>query len=210
MEEARAPNKIGRIVLMAIEGTIGNEGLQTVLARAGLRHLATYPPNDLERNFPTGYFSRLMAALEETYGVGKGRELAFRSGRLCFHLGVQDLGLILDLADLALPLLPTRIRAKISLETLAEMFNRFADQAVHLEEENDRIIWVTEHCGVCQGRTTTAPCCQFLTGLLQEALRWSTGGDSFSVAEVSCAAMGAPYCAFQVEIGPAARRSVGE
>lgn len=202
MEEARVPNKIGRIVLMAVKETIGNDDFQTVLARAGLRHLATYPPDNLERNFPTGYFPRLMAALEETYGVGKGRELAFRSGRLCFHLGAQDLGPLLDLAHLALSLLPKRIRAKIGLETLAEMFNRFADQAVHLEEENGHITWVTEHCGICRGRTTTAPCCHFLTGLLQEALRWSTGGDSFPVAEVSCAATGAPHCAFQVEIGP--------
>lgn len=200
MKEARIPNKIGRVVLMAMDATIGNTDLQTVLARAGLQHLATYPLDNLERDFPAGHLSRLMRALEETYGAGKGRELALQSGRRCFHLGAQDLGLMRDLADLALPILPTRMRAKIGLVTLAEMFNHFAGQAVHLKEENGHFHWVVEHCGVCQGRKTTAPCCHLLTGLLQELLYWCTGGDRFSVTEVSCTATGAPHCAFQVEM----------
>ncbi len=210
MEEARIPNKIGRILLMAVEGTIGSDNLQTILARAGLRHLATYPPDNIEREFPTGYVSRLMTALEEIYGVGKGRELAFRSGRRSFHLGAQDLGLFLDLAGLTFPLLPAQVRAKIGLETLAEILNRFGNQGVHITQENASFTWVVERCGICQGRTTTAPCCHFLTGLLQETLRWSTGGDSFSVAEVSCTATGAPHCAFQVHSGPSARRAGDE
>lgn len=203
MEEAFIPNKIGRIVLMAIEGAIGTADLQIVLARAGLRHLATYPPDDLQRDFPAAYLSRLMAALEETYGIGKGRELALQSGRLCFRLALQGLSPLPDIVAPAFPFLPRRIRVKIALETLTEMFNRFADQATHLEEQNGHFTWVLERCGVCQGRTTTVPCCHFLVGLLQEALRWSAGQPPSSVTEVACTATGAPYCALTVEMSPA-------
>mgnify|MGYP000011743480 FL=1 len=201
IEETHIPNRFGRFLLMALEQSLGTPGFQAVLGRAGLRHLAVYPADDLERGFPVGLVPRLMAALEEMYGVGKGRELAFQTGRACFHLGISDFGILADTAEWLFPLLPSLTRARIGLETLAEVFNRFADGNIQVQKQGDHFLWVVEHCGVCQGRTSSSPCCHLLTGLLQETVHWATGRGSVKVTEVVCAAAGGPHCAMEIELG---------
>lgn len=201
IEETRIPNRLGRFLLVALEQSLGTSGLQAVLGRAGLRHLAVYPADNLERGFPVGQVPRLMAALEEMYGVGKGRELAFRTGRTCFHLGISDFGILAETAEWLFPLLPSPTRARIGLEILAEIWNRFADGNVQVQKQGDHFLWVIERCGVCQGRVSSSPCCHLLAGLLQETVHWATGRDSVSVTEVVCAAAGGPHCAMEIELG---------
>lgn len=200
-EEVYIPNRFGRILLRSLEQTLGIPGLQTVLGRAGLRHLAVYPPDNLERRFPMALIPRLMVALEETYGMGKGRELAFQAGRVCFHLGASSFGVLADMAGLLLPLLPSRTRARIGLETVAETFNRFTDGSVQVRREDDHFLCVIERCGVCQGRTSSSPSCHLLAGLLQETVHWATGRDSAAVVEVACAATGESHCTMRVDLG---------
>jgi len=201
IEETHIPNRFGRFLLMALEQSLGTPGFQAVLGRAGLRHLAAYPADNLERGFPVNLIPRLMAALEEMYGVGKGRELAFQTGRACFHLGIANFGALADAADLLFPLLPSLTRARIGLETVAEVFNRFADGNIQVQKQGDRLLWVVERCGVCQGRTSSSPCCHLLAGLLQETVQWATGKDSVKVTEVVCAAAGGPRCEMEIELG---------
>lgn len=201
MEERCIPNRFGRFLLLALERTLGTPGFHAVVGRAGLRHLAVCPPDNLERGFPVGYVPRLMTALEEMYGVGKGRELAFQTGRTSFRLGIPGFGVLMDLAGLLFPLLPTRTRARMGLETLAEMLNRFADGRIQVRDQDRHLVWVIEHCGICGGRTATSPCCHLLTGLLQETVHWATGRDAATVTEVVCAAAGGPHCAMEIELG---------
>ncbi|MBC7227906.1 MAG: 4-vinyl reductase [Thermoflexales bacterium] len=201
MEETYIPNRFGRFLLMALEQALGTPGFQAMLGRGGLRHLAVYPPDNLERGFPVGLIPRLMAALEEMYGVGKGRELAFQAGQTCFHLGVADFGVLADIADLVFPLLPPLTRARIGLETMAEILNRVTDGHVHVQRQDGHLFWVVERCGVCQGRTSSSPCCHLLAGLLYEAVHWATGRDSVTVTEVACAASGGPHCAMEIDLG---------
>ncbi len=201
IEETYIPNRFGRFLLMALEQSLGPPGFQAVLGRAGLRHLAIYPADNLERGFPVGLIPRLMAALEEMYGVGRGRELAFQTGRACFYLGISDFGILADAADWLFPLLPSLTRARVGLETLAEAFNRFTDGNIQIQKQDDHFLWVVERCEVCQGRTSSSPCCHLLAGLLQETVRWATGRDSVRVTEVVCAAAGGPHCAMEIDLG---------
>lgn len=201
MEIGYIPNRFGRILLLSLEQTLGIPGLQAVLGRAGLRHLAVYPADNLERGFPVGLIPRLMTALEEMYGVGKGRELAFQTGRACFRLGISGFGVLADAADMLFPLLPSPTRARVGLETVAEAFNRFADGNIQVQKQGDCFLWVVERCGVCQGRSSSSPCCHLLAGLLYETVRWATGRDSVKVTEVVCAAAGGPHCALEIELG---------
>lgn len=200
VETGYLPNRFGRILLLSLEQTLGISSFQSVLGRAGLCHLAAYPPDNLEREFPTIVVPRLMAALEEMYGVGKGRELAFQAGRLCFRLGVASFGVLADMADLLFPLLPSLTRARIGLETVAEMFNRFADGGVQVQNQGDHFLWMVERCGVCQGRTSSSPSCHLLAGLLQETVRWATDQDPASVTEVTCAASGSSHCTMEIAL----------
>lgn len=198
--EEYLPNRFGRILLLSLEETLGVPGFQAVLSRAGLRHLAVYPPDDLQRAFPASHIPRLMVALEDLHGVGKGRELAAQAGAACFRRGLVGFGVLSDLAGLVLPLLPIRTRARVGLETVAEMFHRLADTPIRVEVQDGLLLWVMEHCDICLGRTTTTPCCHLIAGLLQATTRWATGKNSATVTEVACAATGEPHCVMEINL----------
>jgi predicted hydrocarbon binding protein len=193
------PNKMGRIVLLALEEVVGSESMDTILTMARMQdRLEQYPPNNLNTEFSFDELARIQQALEELYGVRSGRGLAGRVGRACFRIGAEDLRPMLGIADLALRILPLRIRLKVGFEVLAHIFGRFSDHQVLVEEDERYFRWVAERCGVCWGRRSEEPCCHLSVGLLEEVLYWLSGSESFYIEEVSCIAAGDPMCTILV------------
>ncbi len=196
-------NKHGRIYLMAIEDVIGKNGLSAVLNFAGLKHLINnYPPNNLERGFKFSDFAAVNQAIEDMYGVRGGRGLNLRAGRATFKYGLRDFAPILGIADLAFRLLPLLMKLKMGLPLFAEVFNRYTDQIVRTEEDEEHFYWHIDRCPVCWGRKSDKPCCHTAMGLLQEALHWVSGGKSFRVLEVTCIATGDSDCNFVIDKKP--------
>jgi hypothetical protein len=196
-------NKMGRIVLLALEEVVGRASIDTILTMARMQErLEEYPPNDFAPEFSFDELARMQQALDELYGVSRGRGLARRIGRACFTIGVQDLRPVLGVADLVFRVLPLRIRLKVGFEVLAQIFGRFSDHRVRLDEDERYFRWVAERCGMCWGRRSEAPCCHLSVGLLEEALHWLSGGASFYIEEVSCIAAGDPMCTILVGKGP--------
>ena len=128
--------------------------------------------------------------------------MGIRAGRAALKYGLREFGAVLGIADLAFRLLPLGMKLKVGINTLAETFNKFTDQVVHLEEDEEYFIWVIERCPVCWGRTTDAPCCHAAVGILQEGAHWLSGGKSFRVEEVECIAAGAPACKILISKRP--------
>lgn len=189
------PNKMGRIILLALEDVMGLNGINAVLNLARLQQrIGAYPPNDFEKAFSFDELGRLLRALEEMYGPRGGRGLAMRAGQVGFRLGVTDFGPMLGVADLAFRVLPLGMRLKLGFEVMAQTVSKFTDQLVRLDEDRQYFRWITERCGVCWGRTTETPCCHLTVGVLEEGLYWASGGRRFYVEEVSCIAAGDPTC----------------
>ncbi len=192
-------NKIGRIVFLALEEAAGSESLRAILSAARLQErLDDYPPNNFATEFPFEELASVQQAMDELYGPRTGRRLARRTGKACFRIGAEDMHPVLGLADLLFRILPLQMRARIGFEVLAQVFNRFSDHVVHLEEDEHHFRWVTERCGVCWTRTTETPCCDLVVGLLEEALYWLSGGADFFIEESSCIAAGDPACVILV------------
>jgi predicted hydrocarbon binding protein len=197
------PNKMGRIVLLALEEVVGSEGRDTILTMARMQdRLDHYPPNNLAKEFSFDELARMQQALEELYGARSGRGLARDVGRACFRIGAEDLRPMLGIADLAFRILPLRIRLKVGFEVLAHIFGQFSDHSVLVEEDERHFRWVAEHCGVCWGRESEASCCHLSVGLLEEVLYWLSGSESFYLEEVSCIAAGDPTCTILVGKSP--------
>ena len=193
------PNKMGRIILLAMEEVMGRNGVSAVLNLARLRHLVNnYPPNNFDRQFPFEEVAAIQQALDEMYGPRGGRGLGLRAGRMCFKFGLKEFGPVLGIADLAFRLLPLGMKLKVGFEVFAETFNKFTDQVVRLDEDEARFIWINERCPVCWGRRTSQPCCHLAVGILQEALYWVSGGKNFLVEEVTCVAQGDPTCTITI------------
>jgi predicted hydrocarbon binding protein len=197
------PNKIARLALTALEEVMGKNGLNAILNLAGLTHLLVdLPPNNLERGFDFADFSSLNGALEEMYGPRGGRGLAQRAGRAVFKEGLRNFGALAGAGDLAFKILPLSTKLRIGIPAMAKIFSTTSDQLSTVQEKDDHFLYTIHRCPVCYGRQTDKPCCHIATGLLQEGLRWVSGGREFKVVEVACIANGEKTCDFVIYKDP--------
>ncbi len=199
------PNKVARIYLQAMEEVMGRNGVSAILNLAGLEAwIDNYPTDSLERAVDFADFSAINGALEDMYGPRGGRGLARRSAWATFDAVLRNFGALAGVGDLAFKVLPLPTKLKIGLPSMARVFSQISDQKSTVEEEDSAYIYTIHKCPVCWGRTSEKPCCYAAVGLLEEALRWVSGGQDFKVAETRCIAMGDEVCEFRVEKEPVA------
>lgn len=185
------PNRIVRIVMQAMEEVMGSNGLNAVLHLAGLReYIGHLPPDNLNKEFDFADFTALQIALEEMYGLRGGRGLALRAGRVAFSDGLRSFGALAGVGDLAFQVLPLSAKLRLGLPALASIFTQFSDQVSNVHEENDHYIYTLERCPMCWRRRAGQPVCFMGQGLLQEGLRWVSGGRTFRVTMTTCMATG--------------------
>lgn len=193
------PNKIARIAILAYEEVMGKNGLNAILNLAGLPHLINnYPPDNLERQFDFADFSAIQGALEEMYGPRGGRGLALRAGRATFDAALRNFGALAGVGDLAFKVLPLQAKLRIGLPAMARIFTQTSDQLSTVEEKDDHFVYIIHRCPVCWGRHTDKPACFIATGLLQEGLKWVSGGHEFRVNQVTARSVGDETCSFVI------------
>ncbi|MCA9942518.1 MAG: 4-vinyl reductase [Ardenticatenaceae bacterium] len=197
------PNKMGRIVLVAMEEIMGHHGVNAVLNLAKLSHLVNnYPPNNLQLGFTFSDFSAIQQTLDDMYGERGGRGLALRAGRETWKYALKEFMPVLGITDLAMRMLPLGIKIKIGLDVFAETFNKFSDQQVRLGEDEDHYLWIIERCPICWQRVSETPCCHLAIGLLEQALDWVSRGRRFKVEQISCIASGDGTCTMAIAKQP--------
>jgi hypothetical protein len=193
------PNKMGRVILVAMKELAESTDYVAMLEKAGLtRFLDELPNGDLDRGFAFAWVSGLQAAAEAQYGINEGREFNRRVGRLCLHNGLREFNPLVGIADLPVRMLPLGMKLHVGFDMFAMVFNRFTDQVVSLGENDQVYKWVIERCPVCWGRKTDRPCCDLAVGILQEGLSWSTGGKEFNVTQTACIAAGDEACVIEI------------
>ncbi len=199
------PNKFALIYLNAMEEIMGVNGLNAILNLAGLQeYIGNYPPDNLEKEFDFAYYTALQTALEEMYGPRGGRGLALRAGRASFSEGLKGFGALAGVGDLAFKVLPLSAKLKIGLPALANILTQFSDQISNVHEEDDKFVYTLERCPMCWQRKADRPVCYAGQGLLQEGLRWVSGGHEFKVDMADCIAKGdtmGKYIIFKEPIG---------
>lgn len=200
------PNKFARIYLEAMEEIMGKNGLNAILNLAGLgEFIGNYPPDNLEKAYDFAYYTALQVALEDMYGPRGGRGLALRAGRASFAEGLRGFGALAGVGDLAFKVLPLAAKLKIGLPAMANIITQFSDQISNVYEEGgDKYIYTLERCPMCWKRKAEKPVCYAGQGLLQEGLRWVSGGHEFKVDMATCIAKGddmGRYVIFKEPIG---------
>jgi predicted hydrocarbon binding protein len=197
------PQKMGHIILQAMEEVLGRNGVQATLQMASLNSLLdNYPPSSPDLTFPLQTVSLLQTALEQAYGPRGGRGIALRVGRACFKYGLEEFGLQLGFTETAYRLLPLPTKLRVGAKSFADLFNKQTDQFVRMEETETKILWQIESCPLCLGRHETEPVCHLAVGLLQEFLYWVSSGKVFHVEETACIARGDAACTIEVEKNP--------
>jgi hypothetical protein len=197
------PNHMGRIILLALEEIVSRNGVNAILNLAELPDLIdNYPPHNPNLEFPFQTISSLQGALEDMYGPRGGRGVALRVGRACFQYGLREFGPLFGLTDLTFRLLPMHPKLKMGAASFADVFNKYSDQRVALEDQGNRLLWHIERCPLCWERHTETPCCHMAVGVLQESLYWVSGGKYFNVEETHCIASGDSVCTIVIDKTP--------
>ena len=197
------PNRLGRIVLLAFEEVMGKNGLNAALNLASLSYLIdNYPTDDGNQVISFEVFSQIQNSLEKVFGPHGGRGLALRAGRVFFSNGLRTYGHELGMNDVTFRLQPPDLKMMDLLHVMTDFFNNQTDQKVSLEESGQKIFWKVERCPWCWGRHGYEPACQFLVGMLQEALYWVSGGKFYNVVEETCIAQGNPACLIVIDRDP--------
>ena len=185
------PNLMGRIYIQALEEVMGKNGLNALFNLSGLTHLIdNYPPANLNREFDFADFTALCQGIMEMYGPRGGRGLALRAGRAAFSEGLSKFGATAGAADLAFKVLPMSTKLKVGLKAMAESFNKFSDQRSEVIEHEDHFDYMLNVCPMCWNHTSDRTVCYGAVGILQEGLRWVSGGKDFRVEAVQCQAKG--------------------
>lgn len=197
------PNRMGRILLESLEEVMGRNGLNALLNLTNQRQLIhELPPDNLAKEFDFANISNITQGLEEIYGPRGSRGLALRSGRAIFSRGLKHFGALAGVGDLAFKVLPLQTKLKVGVPAVARIFTQFSDQKSYVEEFDDHFLYYIAPCSICWGRHADRPVCYMAVGILQESLRWVSGGLEFRIEEISCTAMGAESCIFKIDKEP--------
>jgi predicted hydrocarbon binding protein len=194
------PNKFGLIMLEALEDVMGKNGLNAILNLANLSSLiGNFPEDNLHKGFDFSDISAINQALEEMYGPRGGRGLALRAGRATFSDALRDFGALAGAGDLAFKVLSLQTKLRIGVPAMAKIFSQMSDQISTVSEREDAFIYTIHRCPVCWGRKgVDKPVCFIAVGLLQEGLKWVSGGSEFRVNESKCVATGDDVCEFVI------------
>ena len=200
------PNKFGLIMIKALEEVMGKNGLNAILNLAGLSGLIdNYPPDNLDKQFDFADVSSINVALEEMYGPRGGRGLALRAGRATFADALRNFGALAGVGDLAFKVLPLQAKLRIGIPAMAKIFSQVSDQHSTVEERENEFVYTIHKCPVCWGRSgVDKPVCFVAVGLLQEGLKWVSGGNEFRVNESKCIGLSDEVCEFIIQKEPIA------
>lgn len=194
------PNRFGLILFDALEEIMGRNGLNAILNMAGLAQFIDNPPVDvMDKGFDFAYISALNKALEEMYGPRGGRGLQLRLGRVLFAQGLANFGALVGASDLAFKVLPLQAKLKAGLPAVAKVFDSLSDQTSYVKDPGgDHFHYIIDRCSMCWGRQVERPGGFIAAGIIEEALRWLSGGRTFRVDQLTCLGMGAENCTFAV------------
>lgn len=197
-------NKFALIMLYALEDVLGENGLKAILNLAHLPNLIdNFPPDNLSKEFDFSEVSAINQALEEIYGPRGGRGLALRAGRATFADSLKNFGALAGASDLAFKVLPLNTKMRIGIPSMARIFTQVSDQHSTSQEKDDHFVYTIHRCPVCWGRhDLDKPVCFIAVGLLQEGMKWLSGGKEFRVNESRCVSMGDEVCEFIIEKTP--------
>jgi predicted hydrocarbon binding protein len=197
-------NKFALIILDALSDIMGENGLKAVLNLAHLPELIdNYPPDNLQKEFDFADVSAINQSLEEMYGPRGGRGLALRVGRSTFADALKNFGALAGAGDMAFKILPLHTKMRIGIPAMARIFSQMSDQYSTSKEVDDTFVYTIHRCPVCWGRRELdKPVCFIAVGLLQEGLKWLSGGKEFRINESKCVAMGDAVCEFVIQKKP--------
>lgn len=197
------PNNLSHIYLLSIEDVIGENGVKAILNSAGLSELiGNYPPYNTENGFDFSKFSMIIGTLDELYGKKGSKVLSMRAGNALFAEMLKVLGEPEDIHSPEFQSKPLIEKIHTGLSVARRTFSKTKTEPIP-QMDDGSFYYSVKYCPVCWGRTTDSPDCFLVSGMLQAAVRWSTGGMEFPVTQKTAHSCGDATCDFVIPVTPA-------
>ena len=196
------PNANLRLLLVALQEVLGDNGLKAVLKQGGfVQYIDHFPPDDTHRESKFSTYGQIQQAVESFYGGPRGaRAMMRRAGHATFQHTLKSRPAILGLVGVALKVVPEGTRMKFMLDRIAKASTDEVNLPAHVEEQGDHFLFVAEAC-TCVFRSRDpklGPCCFVTAGVLEAAVEWATG-KRHAVKEIACLQNGDDACRYRVE-----------
>ena len=202
MEDRLMPNANLRLLLVALQEVMGENGLKAVLKQGGLgRFIDHFPPDDTQRESRFSEYGQIQQAVESFYGGPRGaRAMMRRAGLATFQHTLKSRPAILGLAGLALKALPEGTRIKFILDRVAKASTDEVNLPAHVEDKDDHFLFVAEACTCVfrQRDPKLGPCCFVTAGVLEGAVEWAAG-KKHAVKELTCLQNGDDACRYRID-----------
>jgi predicted hydrocarbon binding protein len=194
------PNRLVLATFNALTDVMGRNGLNAILNFAHLRELIDhYPLDNMDKGFDFVDFTAILAAIEEMYGEQGGHVFIKRAGRTTFATSLSGYGALAEVRNAAFYNLPLQTRLRIGIQAMARIFSQISDQDTTVEESETHYRYILHQCPECWGRVgVNKPICSYGSGLLEEGVKWISGGSEFRVNETKCRAKGDEVCEYSI------------
>jgi predicted hydrocarbon binding protein len=198
------PNRLAYATFTALIDLMGKNGLNAILNLTQQNgFIDNFPADNMEKGFDFADFSALQMGLEEMYGDQGGRMFLKRAGRFAFDQSLKKYGALAGISDPAFRSLPLQTQVRIGLQALARIFTQISDQQTTVEEDVTLYKYIVLKCPQCWDRKgINNSICSYGTGLLEEGMKWITGGFEFKVSETKCMAKGDDVCEYSIDKNP--------
>jgi len=200
------PNRFVLTTLKALKEVVGAGAMKAIYHHAGLPDLeAVPPPDNMNCDFSSENFSKLLGSLTDVMGRRGGRSLSIRAGRTTMKLSGMHFGTSPLPLNPPAPVIEPDVLL-IRLNRLSNFLNSISDMRtlVCQREGQSGFEFLIRQCPNCSNQKSDEPVCAFFEGFIDQAVKDFSYGDNFKVTETECLASGAPSCKFLItESGPA-------
>jgi predicted hydrocarbon binding protein len=196
-------NQVVAVLLRALDGLMGTNGLHSLLNASGLKTwIDSPPPLNADREIDFSDVSNLFMSIEDLYGQ-KGAQSLLRPAQATVfeqviaqyaHLKQTDQPEFLALDD------GSRLEQGFTL--LAEALTDSSDIQANVDATGNGIHFILKNCPICHGRKKDKQGCYGLYGLLEAASRKFAPDLKVTITESDCIAMGKDHCQFEIQSSP--------
>jgi predicted hydrocarbon binding protein len=197
----KVPNQLLYLTFMTAEEIVGKNGLKTILNYSGLqRFVDNYPPDNLELGVYNKDFIQFLTGVIGVFGEKGARPILFRGGMRSFEIMKEQFPSLYAMEGIdKLDRTPEKLFGE-----LKRIYQLIVDASVYIHgdiykyyESEEGLILEISPCHWCLDLKTQNPICFVQTGF-QQGLAREIFGQTVTIEETSCIAVGDPMCKFVI------------
>jgi predicted hydrocarbon binding protein len=202
MEDRLITNKAFRVIVLGVQETTGNNGLNSLLNFSGLsKYIDNFPPDDLEiQDAWVSEATKLAKAIEDLFGSKGAKAILVQAGRMIGKWAISENPDVFKAILDSVSGKSGAEKAETILQLVAAAVSSQMNTKVWVERDGEIIYYKDETATYCFNRTSEEPICHVAAGFVYELVASQLPNSKVEVKETGCMAMNEPHCTYRVTI----------